>query len=144
MIELIKKQHIVVKIIGTLIVLYIINSAIKLIFKQPELSLSEELTKVSGEINKRTPLVVDSMTTLNYVTALPGDKLQYTYTITTLSKDNIDTTILIANAKKNMQETLRANPQAAYFRENKIDILINYLDKDGKYVCKALISHNDY
>lgn len=144
MFELIKKQNIFVKIIVTVVVFYAVGAAIKFIFRQPEMSLNDELMKVSSEINKRTPLVVDSMTTLDNVIALPGDKLQYTYTITTLSKDNIDTVILIANAKKNMQETFKSNPQAAYFKENKIDIIINYLDKDGKYVCRALISHNDY
>lgn len=144
MFELIKKQNIVVKIIATLIVLYALTSAIKFIFKQPEMSINDELMKVSSEINKRTPFVVDSMTTLDNVIALPGDKLQYTYTITKLSKDNIDTTILIANAKKNLKETFKSNPQTAYFKENKIDIVINYMYKDGKYVCRALISHNDY
>ena len=144
MYEIVKKQNIVVKIISALIVLYLINIAIKFIFKQPEINLNDELMKVSSEINKHTPFTVDSMTRLDNVIPLSGNKLQFTYTLTTLERENIDTTILLANAKGNMKEIIKSNPKFAYFRDNKIDIFVNYLDKDGKYVCKALISYNDY
>ena len=144
MYEIVKKQNIVVKIISALIVLYLINTAIKFIFKQPEINLNDELMKVSSEINKHTPFTVDSMTRLDNVIPLSGNKLQFTYTLTTLERENIDTTILLANAKGNMKEIIKSNPKFAYFRDNKIDIFVNYLDKDGKYVCKALISYNDY
>ena len=144
MYELTKKKNLATKIILGLLALFIINTALKFIFKQPEATINDDLMKIASEINKHTPITVDSMTRLDNVTALTGNKLQYTYTITKASKENIDTTIVLASTKENMINMIKSNPKTKYFRENKIDIIVNYLDKNGFYVCMLAISHNDY
>src|SRR5437762_2437840 len=144
MYKIVKKQSLIVKIISALIILYFITTALKLIFRQPEMTINDDLMRAASEINKHTPIIVDSMTRLDNVLALTGNKLQYTYTITKAEKDNLDTTILLANTKQNMINMIKTNPKSAYFRDNKVDILVNYLDKNEAYVCKLNISHNDY
>lgn len=99
---------------------------------------------ISNEINKRTPLIVDSMTRLDNVQALTGNKLQYNYTITDADKDQIDTSILKSNTKPNMTNLIKTNPKANYFRENKVDILVNYVDQKGVFVCNLVVPSTDY
>lgn len=144
MYEIVNKKSPAVKVISSIIILFIVITALKFFFKEPEVSINDELVKVANEINKHTPITVDSMSRLDNVLALPGNKFQYTYTITKANKDNIDTTMLLANTKQNMINIIKTNPNATYFHDHKVDIFVNYLDKNGVYVCKLLISHNDY
>ena len=56
MYEIVKKQSLIVKIVSTLIILYLITTALKFIFRQPETSINDDLMKVASEINKHTPI----------------------------------------------------------------------------------------
>jgi hypothetical protein len=84
------------------------------------------------------------VTTLDNVIALPGNVLRYNYTITKANTDDLDTTLLLTSSKQGMINTIRANPNRAYFHENNIDIIVSYSDHNGAHLCKVLISHNEY
>lgn len=144
MYEIVKKKSLTIKIITGIIIFFVVTSLLKIILKEPALTLDKELIAISNEINKRAPIIVDSITRLDNVQALNGNKLQYNYTITDTDKEEIDTVILKANTKQNMTNMLKTNPNAKYFRENKIDLLINYVDQNGKYVCNLSVPSTDY
>lgn len=144
MYEIVKKKSLTIKIITGIAILFVVTSLLKIFLKEPALTLDKELIAISNEINKRAPIIVDSITRLDNVQALNGNKLQYNYTITDTDKDEIDTVILKANTKQNMTNMLKTNPKAKYFRENKIDILVNYVDQNGTYVCNLSVPSTDY
>lgn len=50
----------------------------------------------------------------------------------------------MANTKQTMINMIKTNPKAAYFRDNKTDILVNYSDQKGAYICKLIIPNNEY
>ena len=112
--------------------------------KEPDLSVDKELLLISNEINKRAPITVDSMTRLDNVQALTGKRLQYNYTITNADIDQIDTSILKSNTKETMSNMLKTNPKSKYFRDNEIDIVVNYVDQKGIYVCNLTIPSKEY
>ena len=101
MYEIAKRKTLTTRIVLALILLFILNFVIKNIFN-PEGNINDKLVKVANEINKHTPIIVDSVTTCDNVTALPGNKLQYNYTLTNLDKKDVDTTILLSSVKEHM------------------------------------------
>ena len=143
MYEIAKRKNLAARIVLALILLFILNFVIKNIFNT-EASINDKLVKVANEINKHTPIIVDSMTRCDNVIALTGNKLQYNYTITNLEKKEIDTTILLSSVKEHMLNIIKTNPKVAFFRDNNVDFIASYSDKKGNYVCSALFSHNDY
>ncbi len=144
MYEIVKKRNLTMKIITGIVILFVMTSILKLFIKEPDLSVDKELLLISNEINKRAPITVDSMTRLDNVQALTGNRLQYNYAITNADKDQIDTAILKSNTKQNMTNMIKTNPKAKYFRDNKIEILINYVDQKGVYICNLTIPSADY
>ena len=132
------------KIIAGIAILFIITSVLKMFLKEPDLSVDKELLLISNEINKRAPITVDSMTRLDNVQALTGKRLQYNYTITDTDKDQIDTSILKSNTRQTMSNMIKTNPKAKYFRDNKIEIVVSYVDQKGVYVCNLTIPSTDY
>ena len=144
MYEIVKKKSLTLKIITGIIILFVVTSILKVFLKEPDLSVDKELLLISNEINKRAPITVDSMTRLDNVQALTGNRLQYNYSITSADKDQIDTSFLKSNTKQTMTNMIKSNPKAKYFRDNKIDILINYVDQQGVYVCSLTVPSTDY
>ena len=144
MYEIVKKKNPFMKIIAGIAILFIITSVLKMFLKEPDLSVDNELLLISNEINKRAPITVDSITRLDNVQALTGKRFQYNYTITDTDKDQIDTSILKSNTIQTMSNLIKTNPKAKYFRDNKIDIVVNYVDQKGVYVCNLTIPGSDY
>ena len=144
MYEIVKKKSLPIKIITGIAILFVVTSLLKLFLKEPDIGIDKELNLISNEINKRAPITVDSITRLDNVQALTGNRLQYNYTITDTDKEEIDTTILKANTRQNMTNMIKTNPKAKYFRDNKIEILVNYVDQKGLYVCNLTIPSTDF
>ena len=132
------------KIFSYALLFVIFTTALKFFFSRPKMGIDGELIKMVKEINKKTPIMVDSTTRLDNVEALPGKRFQYNYSITNAEKSNLDTNIILSTTKKNMIEILKSNPKNAYLRDNNIDIFVKYLDKNGAYVCKLELTSNEY
>lgn len=139
MYELVKKKSLTLKIILGIIFLFVLTSLLKVFLKEPKLTIDKELVLISNEVNKLAPVIIDSTTRLDNVTALMGNKLQYNYTLTNFNKEEIDTIVLKENTILNMKELMNANPKAKYFRDNKIEILVNYVDQKGDLICNFSI-----
>lgn len=86
MYEIVKKKNVTIRIITGIIILFVLTSVLKLFLKEPDLGINGELVLMSNEINKHTPITVDSMTRLDNVSAMTGNSLQYNYTITNAAR----------------------------------------------------------
>jgi len=66
----------------------IVAFLIKQIFFNP--SFEQEMIKTAGEMNKNLPVMLDSETRLDSVSALPENIFQYNYTLINISSDSLD------------------------------------------------------
>ncbi|MDP3393075.1 hypothetical protein [Sediminibacterium sp.] len=142
MYEITKNKSITTKIAYGIIGLILLSALLKILFKEPELTLDQELQEISNMTNKHTPIQIDSLTTLNNTQALYGNKLQYNISINA-DKANVDTTILVTTSKERVINMLKTDPKGSYFFTNKIDIIYRYTDKTGKYICQIIITPKD-
>jgi len=143
MYEIIKKKSTLVRVAYGFIILMLFSAALKIIFQEPTLSINSQLMEIAKGINKQAPIPVDSLTTLDNAVALTGKTLQYNYSLK-VDKENVDTSILKSNSLKALINTLKTDPKAAYFRENKVDLQAKYVDKNGLYICLLKIKNSDY
>jgi hypothetical protein len=143
MYELVKKKNWGYRILIGVVMLFAITQTLKFFFRQPQLTINDELVQTANEINTHTPIVIDSLTTFDNVNALKGNVFQYNYTIN-VEKSAVDTAELLKLGKEILVEQLKNNPKSAYFRDNKIEIQANYSDKNGKQICKIVVLPNEY
>jgi hypothetical protein len=122
----------------------LITTVLKMVFQTAPRTLDDELVKMANEVNKHAPIILDSLTRLDNVMALPGHRLQYNYTITNINRDQIDTNVLIQSTKESFVEKVKNNPKAEYFRQNKVLLLAEYKDRYGAYLCHVLLTPNEY
>jgi hypothetical protein len=121
-----------------------LTSVLKYFLRQPQTSISTELLKAASAVNRNAPIYIDSTVRLDNVIVVDGKSLQYNYSITNTEKNNLDTIKIVERAKGEMLDILKKNPKTSYFRDNNVDIIVNYSDKNGEYVCKFVITKKDY
>jgi hypothetical protein len=96
-------------------------------------SSDKELMKISDDMNKKCPIMVDNETQLDNSEVF-DNTLQYNYTLVNVAKN--DASFDSAGAKqfimKNAQENLDNRPEMKTYREKKISLKYNYKDKNGK------------
>jgi hypothetical protein len=143
MYELVKKKNWGYRILIGILILFAITQTLKFFFRQPQLTINDELVQTANEINKHTPIVIDSLITFDNVNALKGNVFQYNYTIN-VEKSAVDSAELLKLGKEILVEQLKNNPKTAYFSNNKIEIRANYSDKNGKQICNVVVLPNEY
>lgn len=104
-------------------------------------SSDNELIKISDELNKKCPVMVDSETQLDNSKVF-DNTLQYNYTLINVAKN--DTTFDSAGAKKFIQKNAQGNldnrPEMKVYRDKKIALKYNYRDKNGKKLFDFIIN----
>jgi hypothetical protein len=143
MYELVKNKNWGYRILIGILILFAITQTLKFFFRQPQLTINDELVQTANEINKHTPIVIDSLITFDNVNALKGNVFQYNYTIN-VEKSAVDSAELLKLGKEILVEQLKNNPKTAYFSNNKIEIRANYSDKNGKQICNVVVLPNEY
>ncbi|MEI9807956.1 MAG: hypothetical protein WDO16_08835 [Bacteroidota bacterium] len=144
MYELVKKKNNAIKIIYGILILFVISSLLKFFLSEPRMTISDELMRMASELNKHAPVIIDSTTRFDNAIALPGYRIQYNYTILNAQKSDIDTVLLSKANKEFLLNKIKTNPKAAFFLENRIDILATYSDTTGAYICTITLSHDEY
>ncbi|WEK37189.1 MAG: hypothetical protein P0Y53_06725 [Candidatus Pseudobacter hemicellulosilyticus] len=132
-----KKKSIVLRIVIFLVACAVIKEGLTIIFSPAP--VSQQLDKVASNINKRCPLVVDSMITLTNCVATSDYRLHYNYQLTTLYKEDVDTVSMIFSARENMINILKTDPNLAVFKKHDISVSASYYDKTGVYVCGVAV-----
>jgi hypothetical protein len=144
MYELTKKKSTGYRIVMGIIVMIFISAVLKMAFLERPLNINDDLIKAANEINKHAPIIIDSTTRFDYVNALSGNVFQYNYTLMTMDKSQVDTFVLKSSGKESMIQNIKANPNAAIFKNNNIEIQSRYVDKNGAYITAISIYPNEY
>lgn len=142
MYEIKKSNGLVGKVLPAIVGVCLLTALFNAFTSEPQSSLSEELQAIANNINKRTPIQVDSLTVLRNTQALSGNKLQYNLMIQT-AKEMIDTSVLIRGGKQRVINLIKTDPKAEYFRKNKVDFVYKYTDSAGNYICQIIITGNE-
>lgn len=105
--------------------------------------IGNELVKMSEEINKNCPVMVDEATRLDSVSVVDSKSVQYNYSVMTINKDSltVDLEEVKAFLKNNSQSNLDTIKQMELYREKKIPLNYHYNDKNGKYLLDYTVVH---
>jgi hypothetical protein len=90
-------------------------------------------------MNKSYPRQLDAMTRMDSVSTFPGRVFQYNYTITTNTKEEIDTNVFRTAIAPGLLTTARDNPGMDFFRETNMTLVYSYNDKNGAFLWKYVI-----
>lgn len=128
-----KKKNIVRYI--SFVIAFTMTIAVSVMCKGNNAAVSE-ITKISGEINKKCPITIDAYTILDNTEVTENPlTLVYLYTAN-VNKDSL--TINLDEVKKNIikaaQKEADTNPEMAYMRDNSVLLKYHYKDKNGKYL----------
>ena len=107
-------------------------------------SIDKSMVKYANEFNKSCPMMLDSETRLDNVTALPDKHFQYTYTLVNLTKETIDTLQLKSVLTPSIINSIKTSPQMKFIRDNEMTLNYYYKDKDGNYLFHIPISPQQY
>jgi len=99
-----------------------------------EETFSEFLHKISMEINKKCPMVVDKDTRLDNTNVLSNNTIQYNYTMVNLEKENVDVKVLEENFTPILLENVKTNPSLKTFRDKNVTLSYYYKDKNGNFL----------
>jgi hypothetical protein len=112
------------------------------VFKAP--SFDKELMKAASELNEACPIMVDQETRLDNAISLPGKIFQYNYTLVNVVKDSLDLQVFEEYMNPMLFNNVKTNPDLEDFRNNKVTIAYNYVDKFGVFLTKISIAPNQY
>jgi hypothetical protein len=106
-------------------------------------SSDKELMKISDDMNKKCPIMIDNETQLDNSKVF-DNTLQYNYTLINVVK-NVSSFDLVGAKKfimKNAQDNLDNRPEMKSYREKKVALKYNYKDKSGKKLFDFTINSN--
>jgi hypothetical protein len=85
--------------------------------------------------NKNLPKMVDGITRLESVAIENGDRIVESYTITTLTKNELKILEEITSEfSKKIKSDFRLNPKTKILRDNNVTWVWNYYDKNGEFI----------
>ena len=102
------------------------------------------LKETANEINKSCQSMVDKDTRLDNAIALPGNILQYNYTLVTLSKAELNLEYIKETFEPKIINSVKTNPDLKIFRANKTTMVYNYNDKEGTFVYRITVTPDLY
>ena len=110
-------------------------------YKEVNNSKSEAETVESGLdqfvklANKNLPKMVDGITRLESVAIENGDRIVESYTITTLTKSEVDALEDITSEfSKKIKSNFRLDPKTKILRDNNVTWVWNDYDKNGEFI----------
>lgn len=97
-----------------------------------ERGIDDALVNLSRHMNRKVPLMVDTDTRLDRVTAEPGHKLSYHYTLTAAPKNEMNSKEFVKAIRPMLQQRLCASSEMKGFLQNGVTIAYVYRGADGK------------
>ena len=107
-------------------------------------SFDSQLMKLSSEINKNCPFMIDSETRLDNTFGGAGKSIAYNYTLINLLKSDIDIDYFESLMKPQILNNIKTNPDLKLFRDNDVSFIYNYNDKSSARVTTIKFTPNDY
>ena len=100
--------------VGVIVTVSVPTLSQKFFFKKP--SIDKALIEMASEINKGLPMMVDSNTRLDNITATFGKEVLYNYTVIGLETAMLDTLAMKQILEPLILNTAKTNPDTKYFR----------------------------
>ena len=119
------------------------ESVVNYIFGTSDEYLELQLVKMSNEINKKCPFMVDSETRLDNTGAYRKN-FYYYYTLINYNIGDVDVKYLIYNVKPTLLNRIKTNPDMKFLREHKVTFIYNYRDKSGITIISFKFTSQDY
>lgn len=115
------------------------------LFKSEEstYTIDSQLQKISNEINKKCPMMVDSETRLDN-TGVVGKSILYNYTFINYFTDELDVQFIETNLRETIRNQIKSNPDMKYLRDNRVTFVYNYKDKIGNHITSLKFTPEDY
>ncbi|MDR2652119.1 MAG: zinc-ribbon domain-containing protein [Prevotellaceae bacterium] len=129
--------------IAIVIAFFITSLIVKLLFFNTP-AINKELLRMSNEMNKMCPVMIDRDTRLDNTITMPNNVFQYNYTLINMNKDDIDTLALKNIAEPNIVNSLKNSPDMQYQRDHDVTLNYSYKDKNGFYLFMISISADRY
>ena len=117
--------------------------AVQQIFFKPP-SFDKVMMQAASELNKTCPVMIDQYTRLDNALALPGNSLQYNYTLVDLTKAEVNLDTVKKYLEPSIINNIKTNPDMKMYRENKTQMIYYYKDKNGEFVYKFVVTPDMY
>jgi hypothetical protein len=109
----------------------------------PSRSLDRTLENVSAHMNRMTPVTLDADTRLDSVSAGPGHRLSYHYTLTSIQSKDIKRAEFQKLIRAPLQARLCESPEMSGFLKHGVTISYIYRSADGRNLGGAQFSPSD-
>lgn len=136
------KKNIWPSVAGVVVSMLTFFAVQQLFFKTP--SFDKALMKIASEINLTCPIMLDADTRFDNAVALPGNTLQYSYTLINFEKELIDTLDFQQTLEPGIINNISTSPDMKYLREHNTTFRYYYKDKTGSYVCCIWVKPDQY
>lgn len=104
----------------------------------------DQLHRAAREINSACPVQIDAATRLDSAQVVSETVLQFNYTLTAASRDDVDLAQLEATTKPALIESVKTNSAMTDLRDHSITMVYNYRDRNGEYLLKIPVGPTDY
>lgn len=138
-----KVLTIIVSIILLALAVLIGKSIITKVFNTSDENIQAQLLKMTNEINKRCPFMMDSETRLDK-TGTYRNSIYYYCTLINYSIGEVDVKYLIYKVKPALLNRIKTNPDMKFMRDNKVTFIYNYRDKSGIHIVSFKFTPQDY
>jgi hypothetical protein len=102
------------------------------------------MVEMASKISKQCPIMVDNVTRLDNVIAMPNNVFQYNYTIVATVKDSIKVDEAKSIMEPRIINNVKTEPSLKYMRDHKTTINYNYKDKVGVFLFTISVKPEQY
>ena len=108
-----------------------------------DVNIEAQLIKMTNEINKKCPLMMDSEIRLDNAGAYRKN-IYYYCTFINCSISEVDVKYLIYKLKPALLNDIKTKPDMKFLRDHKVNIIYNYRDKSGIHIVSFKFTPKDY
>lgn len=109
----------------------------------PSRNLDQTLANVSAHLNRDVPVTLDADTRLDRVSAEPGHRLSYHYTLTTIQSKDIKRADFLKLIRPPLQARLCESSEMRGFLKHGVTISYDYRSSDGRRLGTARFTASD-
>lgn len=108
-----------------------------------ESNIQRDLKKIATQLNRTSPQKVDDETRLDGAEALPKRTLLYKYTLISVTQEEVALSLLEKHVRPEIVKAYRTVPEMQYLRDNAVNLIYRYVDKDGKLIGDLTVGPKD-
>jgi hypothetical protein len=111
--------------------------------KQNQAPVEDQLRSAADQLNKQSGKMIDEVTRLEGVEALPNRTLLYKYSLITKTASEIPADALKRNIRPNLVKVYNTHPDMKKFRDNGVTMVYRYSDKGGELIGEISVGSGD-